>query len=135
MSSLPEIASTCVCLSVGFLLTSSVDMCVTDGPGLRWPFVGPFMGGVLGGGGTKEGFRHMVTHIGPTAQVWYDDIDAKSVTLNGDVDKINKLDASCQEMLEGVDLGEVKQQFGKSLSHLLQLKGESQAASSGNGSK
>lgn len=115
---------------VASLLTCSSDMCVTEGPGLRWPFVGPFMGSVLGGGGGKDAFKHMQTHIGASAQVWFDDIDSKSVRLAGDMEKIDKLDESVQKMLEGVDTTEVKKEFGKSLTHILQFK----SASSGNSS-
>lgn len=81
------------------------------------------MTNVLGGGGGKDGFRHLITHIATTAQVWFDDIDAKKVVINGgDEDMMDKLDASVQDMLKDRDTTEVQKQLGKSLVGLLQLK-------------
>lgn len=81
------------------------------------------MTNVLGGGGGKDGFRHLITHIATTAQVWFDDIDAKKVVINGgDEDVMNKLDASVQDMLKNRDTTEAQKQLGKSLVGLLQLK-------------
>ncbi|KAJ4419800.1 hypothetical protein N0V82_004735 [Gnomoniopsis sp. IMI 355080] len=92
--------------------------------GVRWPFIGPFMTNVLGGGGGRDGFRHLVSHIATTAQVWFDDIDAKRIVIRGDGDMMDKLDASVQEMLKGRDTTDVQKQLAMSLVGLLQLKNE-----------
>lgn len=81
------------------------------------------MTNVLGGGGGKDGFRHLITHIATTAQVWFDDIDAKKVVINGgDEDMMDKLDVSVQDMLKNRDTAEIQKQLGESLVGLLQLK-------------
>lgn len=86
------------------------------------------MTNVLGGGGGKDGFRHLISHIATTAQVWFDDIDAKRITIGGNGDMMNKLDASVQDMLKDRDTAEVQKQLGKSLVGLLQLKGACESA-------
>lgn len=80
------------------------------------------MTNVLGGGGGKDGFRHLITHIATTAQVWFDDIDAKKIVINGGEEDMDKLDASVQDMLKNRDTVETQKQLGKSLVGLLQLK-------------
>lgn len=84
------------------------------------------MTNVLGGGGGKDGFRHLISHIAPTAQVWFDDIDAKKIVIGGDEEMVIKLDDSVQDMLKGRDTADVQKQLGKSLVGLLQLKDEAQ---------
>lgn len=80
------------------------------------------MTNVLGGGGGKDGFRHLITHIATTAQVWFDDIDAKKIVINGGEEDMDRLDASVQDMLKNRDTAETQAQLGKSLIGLLQLK-------------
>lgn len=81
------------------------------------------MTNVLGGGGGKDGFRHLIIHIATTAQVWFDDIDAKKVVINGgDEDMMDKLDVSVQDMLKNRHTAEIQKQLGESLVGLLQLK-------------
>lgn len=89
------------------------------------------MTNVLGGGGGKDGFRHLVSHIASTAQVWFDDIDNKKIVIGGDENIINKLDASVQDMLESRDTADTQKQLGNSLVGLLELKDETRGASSG----
>lgn len=82
------------------------------------------MTNVLGGGGTKDGFKHLITHLGPVASDWLEDMDAKTVDMK-DTSNIDILDASVQKMLEGRDLVAFQKQWGKSLVELFKLKEES----------
>lgn len=79
------------------------------------------MTNVLGGGGTKDGFRRIVTHLAPMAKDWLEDIDAKKVDI-ADESNINRLDASVQEMLQDRDLAAFQKQWGQSLVDVFRLK-------------
>lgn len=79
------------------------------------------MTNVLGGGGTKDGFRRIITHLAPVAKDWLEDIDAKKVDI-ADESNVNRLDASVQEMLKDRDLAAFQKQWGKSLVDVFRLK-------------
>lgn len=94
---------------------------MTEALGPRWALSGPFMTNVLGGGGTKDGFKHIITHIGPAASHWLEDMDAKKVDIK-DTSNVDRLDASVQDMLEGRDLEAFQKQWGRSLVEVFRLK-------------
>nr|POE94217.1 l-carnitine dehydrogenase [Quercus suber] len=54
----------------GILTAEDLDACMTTSLGPRYALSGPFMSNVMGGGGSKTGFKHLVLHIGPAMNVW-----------------------------------------------------------------
>ena len=72
----------------GVCSVEDVDKAVVFGPGLRWGLLGPHMLNELGGG--KGGLRFMFEHIGPTTQVWLEDMAKWTVTPEGYVDTAEK---------------------------------------------
>lgn len=94
---------------------------MTEGLGPRWALSGPFMTNVIGGGGKKDGFKHLISHIAPAAAAWYADMDEKKIDV-ADMDNINKLDVSVQEMLKDIDMEAFQKQWGMSLVQLLRMK-------------
>ncbi|KAB8221024.1 hypothetical protein BDV33DRAFT_230669 [Aspergillus novoparasiticus] len=104
----------------GIISAEACDTCVTTGVGLRWAFTGPFMTNVLGGGGGKEGFRHLITHLGPAVQKWTDDM--KEHAFVPDETNIKKLDDSVQEMLAVNDVTKVEKERDEALIDLIKRK-------------
>ncbi|KAF3760001.1 hypothetical protein M406DRAFT_343624 [Cryphonectria parasitica EP155] len=100
----------------GVCSAEELDNCMTSTLAPRWSVAGPFMTNVMGGGGDKNGFKHLMSHIAPTTQVWFEDIDKKKVSL--DEESIEKVDASVQEMLKDLDMESFKKQWIKSLVEL-----------------
>lgn len=84
------------------------DACVTTGVGLRWAFTGPFMTNVLGGGGGKEGFQHLLTHLAPAVVDWTADMDSHKFSFTDE--NIQKLNKSVQEMMANSDINALEQE-------------------------
>ena len=78
------------------------------------------MSNVLGGGGGREGFRHMLGHLGPAAKVWLDDMNAHPYEYNAE--NLETLDRSVQEELDRHDSKAVEQQRDGLLMALLNGK-------------
>ncbi|KAJ5797710.1 uncharacterized protein N7503_007006 [Penicillium pulvis] len=104
----------------GIISAEDCDLCVTTGPGLRWAFTGPYMTKVLGGGGGPGGFRHLVTHLGPGAQKWLEDMREHAYVRNDA--NIDKLDKSVQEMLVNNHPKDVEQQRDEGLIEVIRRK-------------
>jgi len=56
----------------GVAAPDAVDTAVAYGPGLRWAIMGPHRSHDLGGG--EGGMRHLLEHIGPNIDRWWDDL-------------------------------------------------------------
>lgn len=56
----------------GVASVEDVDIAISEGPGLRWSLLGPFMNLHLSGG--RGGIRHMLEHLGPPMETWMDDL-------------------------------------------------------------
>jgi carnitine 3-dehydrogenase len=55
-----------------------VDAAIAYGPGLRWAFMGPHMAHHLAGG--RGGLRHLLKHIGPSIERWWNDLGRPDLT-------------------------------------------------------
>ncbi|KAK4959177.1 hypothetical protein LTR10_003977 [Elasticomyces elasticus] len=104
----------------GVLSAEDVDACVTSSLGPRWALTGPYMSNISGGGGGKDGFQHMMRHLGPGIQVWLHDMRANEYDFSEE--SLAICDASVQEMLSHVDEKEVGKQRDEVLISLLKEK-------------
>ncbi|KAJ9298232.1 hypothetical protein DTO271G3_3837 [Paecilomyces variotii] len=104
----------------GIVSAEACDTCVTTGVGLRWALTGPFMTNVLGGGGGKEGFRHIVTHLGPAFESWTKDMNNHAFVFNDA--NVQKLDDSVQEMLSESDSKKVEEERDEVLVDMIKRK-------------
>ncbi|PKK50426.1 hypothetical protein CI102_7610 [Trichoderma harzianum] len=111
----------------GIVSAEACDICVTTGIGLRWAFTGPFMTNVLGGGGGKDGFHRLITHLGPGVQRWIEDMDAHAFGFGEN--EIEELDKSVQHMLESTDIASVESQRDRGLVELIKSKKAAPASS------
>jgi 3-hydroxyacyl-CoA dehydrogenase len=55
-----------------------VDVAIAYGPGLRWAMMGPHMAHHLAGG--RGGLRHLLEHIGPGIERWWNDLGRPDLT-------------------------------------------------------
>lgn len=78
------------------------------------------MTNVLGGGGSKDGFHRLITHLGPGIQGWIEDMDAHTFTFSKK--EIQELDKSVQHMLEGTEIANVENQRDRGLVELINRK-------------
>jgi 3-hydroxyacyl-CoA dehydrogenase len=109
----------------GIVSAEACDTCVTTGVGLRWALTGPFMTNVLGGGGGKDGFRHLVSHLGPAAQNWTKDMNDHAFIFNDA--NIQKLDESVQKMLAEGDVKKIEEQRDEALIDIIKRKQDATA--------
>lgn len=85
------------------------------------------MTNVLGGGGGKEGFHRLITHLGPGIQGWIKDMDAHAFGFGEN--EIEELDKSVQHMLESTDIASVESQRDRGLVELIKSKKAAPASS------
>ncbi|KAK5706004.1 hypothetical protein LTR17_021166 [Elasticomyces elasticus] len=78
------------------------------------------MSNISGGGGGKDGFQHMMRHLGPGIQVWLHDMRANEYDFSEE--SLAICDASVQDMLSHVDEKEVGKQRDEVLISLLKEK-------------
>jgi len=57
---------------------ADVDAAIAYGPGLRWALMGPHMAHHLAGG--RGGLRHLLEHIGPGIERWWNDLGRPDLT-------------------------------------------------------
>jgi carnitine 3-dehydrogenase len=57
---------------------ADVDAAIAYGPGLRWALMGPHMAHHLAGG--RGGLRHLLEHIGPEIERWWNDLGRPDLT-------------------------------------------------------
>lgn len=78
------------------------------------------MTNVLGGGGGKEGFRHIVTHLGPASRSWTKDMNNHAFVWNDT--NVQILDDSVREMLSEGDSKMVEEQRDEALVDMIKRK-------------
>jgi 3-hydroxyacyl-CoA dehydrogenase len=83
------------------------------------------MTNVLGGGGGKDGFRHLVSHLGPAAQNWTKDMNDHAFIFNDA--NIQKLDESVQKMLTEGDVKKIEEQRDEALIDIIKRKQDATA--------
>jgi carnitine 3-dehydrogenase len=57
---------------------ADVDAAIAYGPGLRWALIGPHLAHHLAGG--RGGLRHLLEHIGPGIERWWNDLGRPDLT-------------------------------------------------------
>jgi 3-hydroxyacyl-CoA dehydrogenase len=62
----------------GVASIEDIDAAIAYGPGLRWAIMGPHMLHHLAGG--EGGLRHLLEHIGPGIETWWNDLGCPDLT-------------------------------------------------------
>jgi 3-hydroxybutyryl-CoA dehydrogenase len=62
----------------GVASMEDIDAAIAYGPGLRWALMGPHMLHHLAGG--ERGLRHLLEHIGPGLESWWNDLGRPDLT-------------------------------------------------------
>jgi 3-hydroxyacyl-CoA dehydrogenase len=78
-----------------------VDAAIAYGPGLRWALIGPHMAHHLAGG--RGGLRHLLEHIGPGIERWWNDLgrpDLTPATIDRLVEAFNRAETRPIAQLE-----------------------------------
>ena len=81
----------------GVATVADIDTAISQGPGLRWAILGPFLNQDLSGG--PGGIAHILEHLGPPTEKWWRDL--RPVTLTPEL--IDTLVAGTADELAGVD--------------------------------
>lgn len=100
----------------GAVSAADLDTAIAAGPGLRWALLGPFATQHLSGG--PGGFAHVLEHLGPPTQDWWDDLGTPRLTP----ELVEALVASVQAEFAGVDTADVRSRRDDALRDLLDLK-------------
>ena len=79
----------------GAASAADIDAALSNGPGLRWAFMGPFLTMHLAGG--EGGTRGALHHFGPGLESWWADLGAPRL----DEDAIQTMSRAVDEMLAG----------------------------------
>ncbi len=99
-----------------------IDACISEGPGLRWALMGPFMGYHLGGGlpseGNPGGIEHYMKHLGPSQVKRWADHGTADMTD----DFIERIIEEVKAMTEGESIAGMVERRDKLLRELLALK-------------
>ncbi|MEP7259439.1 MAG: 3-hydroxyacyl-CoA dehydrogenase NAD-binding domain-containing protein, partial [Flavitalea sp.] len=107
----------------GVASVKDIDTAISEGPGLRWALLGPFMNLHLSGG--DAGIRHMLEHLGPPMESWMRDLG--KVSINDDL--INGLTSGVDEMLKDKNLPELIAERDQLLSQIERLKSQTKELS------
>jgi carnitine 3-dehydrogenase len=102
----------------GVASVSDIDAAISQGPGLRWAVLGPFLNQHLSGG--PGGIAHVLEHLGPPTERWWRDLG--EVTLTPEL--VQKLAAGVDEELAGTDVAELVARRDAVLDALLAAKAE-----------
>jgi len=116
----------------GVATAEEIDLCMTESLGPRWAFSGPFMTLVLGGGGGRGGFAHLLHHLMPGARSWAVDMEKHAYDM--DQARVPDLDASVQKMLDNERFGDTEafqRERDRLLIELLKVKDGWSSGSSG----
>lgn len=100
----------------GVASAEDIDLAISQGPGLRWALLGPFLNLHLSGG--EGGIKHSLEHLGPPMQSWMQDLGR--VEINEDL--ISLLSDEVSRELQGRDLPELVRARNKVLVTLMALK-------------
>lgn len=80
-------------LQQGVASVKDIDAAISEGPGLRWALLGPYMNLHLSGG--EGGIKHMLEHLGPPMKSWMNDLG--EVTINEEL--INLITQGVNDLL------------------------------------
>jgi carnitine 3-dehydrogenase len=100
----------------GVASVADIDTAISQGPGLRWAVLGPFLNQDLSGG--PGGIAHILEHLGPPTERWWRDL--RSVTLTPEL--VGKLVAGVADELADVDRADLAERRDAVLNALLAAK-------------
>ncbi|MDE0198158.1 MAG: 3-hydroxyacyl-CoA dehydrogenase NAD-binding domain-containing protein [Caldilineaceae bacterium] len=100
----------------GITTVEDVDEVITQGPGLRWAFQGPFTTYHLAGG--NEGFAHYMHHLGPSQEARWQTLGEPSLTE----ELITKLVNEVEDATAGRSPAQLARIRDSGLVELLRLK-------------
>lgn len=100
----------------GAVTTAELDEAMSQGPGLRWALLGPFLN--LHASGGPDGITHTLEHLGEPIREWSSDLGEYPT---GD-DYIGQIAASVDEELVGINFEDVLAARDRALLALLESK-------------
>jgi len=100
----------------GVVSVADIDTAVSQGPGLRWALLGPFLN--LHASGGEGGITHVLEHIGPAQREWARDLGEYPETD----DYIGLMAVGVDEELEGYDFAETLRTRDRLLIELIGAK-------------
>jgi len=100
----------------GIASVSDIDTAISQGPGLRWAVLGPFVLQHLSGG--PGGLAHNIEHLGPPMVAWWDDLRQPDLTS----DLAARLVAGVNDELAGIDQTKLVEHRDTVLNALLTAK-------------
>jgi carnitine 3-dehydrogenase len=100
----------------GVATVADIDTAISQGPGLRWAVLGPFLNQHLSGG--PGGIAHLLEHLGPPTEKWWRDL--RAVTLTPEL--VATLVSGVDDELGGVDSTELVARRDAVLNALLAAK-------------
>jgi 3-hydroxyacyl-CoA dehydrogenase len=100
----------------GVATVADVDTAISQGPGLRWAVLGPFLNQHLSGG--PGGIAHILEHLGPPTQEWWRDL--REVTLTPEL--VATLVAGVDDELDGLPAADLIARRDAVLTTLLAAK-------------
>ncbi len=102
----------------GVATVSDIDTAISQGPGLRWAVLGPFLNQHLSGG--PGGIAHVLEHLGPPTERWWRDLGR--VTLTPEL--VQQLVTGVDEELAGTDEADLVARRDAVLDALLAAKAD-----------
>lgn len=110
-------------LEQGIASVAEIDAAMSEGPGLRWALMGPFLTYHLGGG--SGGIRHYLDHVGTShARRW---ADLGTPVLNDALKQ--KIIEGVERLTEGREIAELEAQRDALLEEVIALKRQAAATS------
>lgn len=100
----------------GVVSVQDLDIAITEGPGLRWAILGPFLNMHLAGG--TKGINHFLTHLGPPINSWIKSLGKVTV----DKALIDLLSEGVEQALNGKKIDELVRERDDLLQQLKHLK-------------
>lgn len=101
---------------MGLADPEDIDRAITAGPGMRWPFLGPFANFHLGGG--EGGIAHYFEHLQPVQEERWKDMPTPQL----DDAFRQQIVASVEAMMEGHSIEELEKQRDERLLALLAIR-------------
>ncbi|NYT65875.1 3-hydroxyacyl-CoA dehydrogenase [Alcaligenaceae bacterium] len=100
----------------GVISVADLDVAISEGPGLRWALLGPFLNLHLSGG--EGGIAHVLEHLGPPIEDWWADLGTPKLTP----ELIAKLVAGVDDELQSMDQSDLVGKRDRLLAGLLKAK-------------
>ena len=100
----------------GVVSVQDLDIAISEGPGLRWAMLGPFLNMHLAGG--IEGIKHFLTHLGPPINSWIKSLGKVSI----DEALIDLLSEGVEQALSGKKIDQLVKERDDLLQQLKNLK-------------